>query len=84
MRGMAGDAQQGGQVGGHGGVQDHQLLPFQQLFLKITKDKQVEEEVDKQVDNKVDKEMQGKVNLEMTIKGEHKTTKTPYYDLLSR
>ena len=52
--------------------------------MKITKDKQVEEEVDKQVDNKVDKEMQGKVNLEMTIKGEHKTTKTPYYDLLSR
>ena len=45
--------------------------------MKITKDKQVEEEVDKQVDNKVDKEMQGKVNLEMTIKGEHKTTKSP-------
>ena len=89
MSGMAGDAQQGGQVGGHGGVQDHQLLPFQQLFLKITKDKQVERELDKQVerevDNKVDKEMQDKVKLEVTIKGEHRTTNSsPYDDHLSR
>ena len=79
-----GDALQGGQ----GGVEDHQLLPFQQLFKRITKEKQVEGEVDKEVDmefdNKVDKDMHDMMNLEVTIKGEHKTTKTPYYDLLSR
>ena len=52
--------------------------------MKITKDKQVEREVDMEFDNKVDKEMYDMVNLEVTIKGEHKTTNSPYDDHLSR
>ena len=40
--------------------------------------------MDMEFDNKVDKDMHDMMNLEVTIKGEHKTTKTPYYDLLSR
>ena len=40
--------------------QGHQLLPLRRLFIKIIKDKQVENKVD----NKVDKEMHNKVDKE--------------------
>ena len=44
----------------------------------------MDKQVDMEFDNKVDKEMHDMVNLEVTIKGEHKTTNSPYDDHLSR